>query len=287
MRQRQVEVQCPRCRIWLTEGEMDKMRNCRTAKPPDAQIPARRKPVQAEARHFPLPFIACLLARLLASSAGERQQLPNGQRESEVSLVKECVRMLVRCRSTARSFHFGARRCSSAADACLRTQILDKAVELVHLHGWTEECISHAAQQLSLPPLAHQIISNGATDLVCHFLDKKAKHVRQVMAAGDVASDSHESEQEQKLLTAIETHLQYLLPYQKSWPDALAVCVEPQSVCTTLPLALQTADDLCYFSHSTASHLDWYTERGLMMFLYGTTELFFLTDSSNDLADTR
>lgn len=187
------------------------------------------------------------------------------------------------------TLRFGVRFvATSSSEASLRTRLLDKSLEHVAVHGWSQECLSAAAVDLDLPPLVHQVVHNGAADMVCHFLSLKLEHVRKVMAEAPLSAEEADPEGDRRIALAIESHLRYTLPYRSSWAEAMAVSLDPRAalVCT-LPAVFQIADDLCHFAGVRASHLDWYTERGLMLLLFSSTELFFLTDSSDDLADTR
>jgi rpsU-divergently transcribed protein len=180
--------------------------------------------------------------------------------------------------------------CSSVS---IRTQILDQALTHVSTMGWKEECLATAAKDLGLPVTAHRVVEYGAAELVCHFLEKKREHVNSIISkvTQDNNNNNDHTEQtsdgEEQLIQAIELHLQYLQPYRESWPEAMALCMDPRAVSITLPMAFQLTEDLCEVMDVRASYLDWYVERSLLFGLYGVTELYFLTDSSSDLADSR
>lgn len=179
-----------------------------------------------------------------------------------------------------------------ATDEALKMRILDRAVQLAPTVGWNDDCLTAAVQVLNLPPLTQQVINNGAADLVCHFLERKRVHVNEVMSnlssQEEVHSASEQSESEnEKIVAAIESHLEYILPHQNNWDEALSVCIDPRNYRLTMAALFRLVDDLCFFSGSKGSQIDWYSERGLMALLYISTELYFLTDKSDNFQDTR
>lgn len=154
---------------------------------------------------------------------------------------------------------------------------------------------------MGLPPHSHRIIDRGATELVEHFLKKKRLFVLEAVKlknetpiepeTPDSARDNVESENVIKendlIYIAIEKHLDFIAPYLSSWPSALGHLADPKNVFTTLPIFFQTIDDLCYITEVKTANMDWYTERVQLAMLYTITELFMLTDSSENLFETK
>lgn len=134
--------------------------------------------------------------------------------------------------------------------------------------------------------------------MVEHFLQRKRAHVLATSAAAAAATadtdgssstntTEHTPALEQELYKIIEAHMEYLGPHRETWPSALALLAEPQNAASTLALLHELADDLCAQTGIKSSRMDWYTERGLLLSLYGATELYLLTDSSQDLGETK
>eukprot|EP01039_Chlorochromonas_danica_P010334 gene10335-11438_t len=172
----------------------------------------------------------------------------------------------------------------------MRKALLDVSLNYVHIHGWSKECLSLAALDLGLPPLAHPIASHGPVDMVTHLLAKKQHYVDSVMKATPPSSSSSSSSSsldERRLIIAMESHFDFLQPYRERWPEALAVSMDPSALSTVLPSLLSTTNYLCDYGNIRASHLDWYSERLLLFFYYTSSELFFLTDDSDNLSDTK
>jgi len=181
-----------------------------------------------------------------------------------------------------------------AAGEALRFRLLEQAMLHVPVLGWSEDALAKAATDLGMPPLSFRIVNRGPVELVEHFLRKKMAHVRSVMQTnkeeekgGNKGQSERSLGSEYILERAIEAHLDYIHPHLSTWPSALALLAEPQQVPHTLTIMQDVLDDLCEFADIQTSRIDWYVERGLLLSLLGSTELFMLTDNSQDLTDTK
>ena len=207
----------------------------------------------------------------------------------------------------------------------LRNDILEASLKNVHMLGWTQETIVKAVLDLGLPPLTHRVLGRGPVELVEFFIDKKRAFAKERVAdlhaqwnsktqstptdpssstqtvsssgGAGVFHESHQSTHEAHHVTgpdvdtilqaAIEAHIDYIYPYAHTWPSALATFADPSQVSYAVTTAMQLADDIVSMSEIQASRGDWYTERLLATMLYSSTELFMLTDTSENLQDTK
>jgi ubiquinone biosynthesis protein COQ9 len=174
-----------------------------------------------------------------------------------------------------------------------RNDIMLQALKYVPTLGWSEECLVKAAHDLGLPSLSHRIVGRGAPELVQFVLSQKREYVREHMnnlsaASTDASSEKIDSEVDtERLQVSLEKHLEYLLPYKSHWAEAMALCVQPSELPHTIQSLFLVLDDFCSYGSIRNAREDWYTERVLLTLLYGSAELFFLTDQTADLADTR
>lgn len=167
----------------------------------------------------------------------------------------------------------------------VREDILTNAMKHVPTYGWKDECLAKATVELGLPPLSHRIVERGAPELVQYFLNKKADKVANEMQKEQAQTEDAYSPD--NLCRGIELHIDYLLPYRSVLAEAIALSISPSELPYTLTHATRVADDLCYFSGIRNARLDWYQERAAVLALYGSVELFFLTDSSDNAQETR
>ena len=192
------------------------------------------------------------------------------------------------------------------AGADVKLALLEGALLHVETLGWTDVALAKAATEIGLSPLTHSLASRGAVELVEHFLKKKREHVSKVVLSfkdelcvarerGDGAGEEPAGAQQGidkkrsvLLLTrAIEAHMDFIAPHRQTWSSALALVAAPQNALNTLGAVADLADDLCEFADIQATRSDWYTERCLLLALYGSVELFVLTDSSVGLKESK
>jgi ubiquinone biosynthesis protein COQ9 len=168
-----------------------------------------------------------------------------------------------------------------------REKILERALHYVPEHGWNDECLALATRDLNLPTISHRIVRRGSPELVEYFMEKKRQHVSQTLVTSPLHNVPTEDFNEHQLRLALEEHFKYIQPYKKHWPEAIAVTLDPLELPYTVKSMYSLVDDLCHIAEIKASRLNWYSERGLLFYLYGTTELFYLTDETEDLAETK
>jgi ubiquinone biosynthesis protein COQ9 len=193
----------------------------------------------------------------------------------------------------------------------LRGDILEASIKNVAALGWTQECIAKGVMDLGLPPLTHRVLGRGPVELVEYFIDKKRNYAKERVAALQAKRNQPEPSTESEptdsrrtdsfsqadhrnplttdeiLQEAIEAHIDYIAPYVHTWPSALALFADPMQVSVAMTTGLQLADDIVTYGGIEASRGDWYTERVLAIMLYTSTELYLLTDTSPNFADTR
>ena len=190
----------------------------------------------------------------------------------------------------------------SSAEDDVKERMLNLALLHVPLLGWSEDALAKAATDVGLPPLSHRIVERGPAEIVELFIKNKRAHVRNVMNTVHDMTEANsggnegntnttntaamESEDD-ALYLAIEAHLDYIAPYASSWPSALALMAEPQQLPHTLNAMMATVDDLCDFAAIHNSRGGWYVERGLLLSLFCSTELYLLSDASNNFTDTK
>ncbi|KAJ8248836.1 hypothetical protein GJAV_G00228260 [Gymnothorax javanicus] len=171
----------------------------------------------------------------------------------------------------------------------LQARILSAALEFVPLHGWTVEAIADAAQTLGLSSAAAGMFTNGAGDLVLHFISQSntqlakmlAEHHSQVQQGQEEPKDTAEF-----LRYAVEARLRMLIPYVDSWPQAMSILLLPHNIPYSLKHLSTLIDDIWYYAGDRSTDMNWYTRRAALTGVYNTTELVMLQDSSPDFQDT-
>jgi ubiquinone biosynthesis protein COQ9 len=206
--------------------------------------------------------------------------------------IMPITRMISKRLGSLRRFpQFSTTTFEGKTDDEIRYTILQTALSNVPLLGWTDDALAKAMRDVGYDSLSHKMIASGPVDLVTHFMTKKREHVNELLAKKyalvGLEDDGSQSNADEVVNDAIEMHLDYIAPYLSSWPKALALLAEPSQIPSTIQLMTDTADDICHFAGLRSSRMDWYSDRGFVLVVFCTTELYMLTDYSENMQDTR
>ncbi|XP_032404085.1 ubiquinone biosynthesis protein COQ9, mitochondrial isoform X1 [Xiphophorus hellerii] len=205
----------------------------------------------------------------------------------------------------------------------LQARILTAALEFVPLHGWSMEAISAGAEAVGLSSASTGMFTNGAGDLVLHFISQCNSNLTEILAEQHNQVQLGQVEPKKTadfLRDAVETRLRMYIPYMESWPQAMSILLLPHNIPDSLKHLSTMVDDIWYYagdrstdvsgsshlrSSSSSAHtflspfhhhphnirpatsqMNWYTKRAVLTGLYNSTELVMLQDSSPDFQDT-
>ncbi|XP_029378434.1 ubiquinone biosynthesis protein COQ9, mitochondrial isoform X2 [Echeneis naucrates] len=171
----------------------------------------------------------------------------------------------------------------------LQARIFTAALEFVQQYGWSMEAIAAGAETLGLSSASTGMFSNGAGDLVLHFiaqcnsnltdiLTEQHKHVQLGQAETKKTSDF--------LRDAVECRLRMYIPYIETWPQAMSILLLPHNIPHSLKHLSTLVDDIWYYAGDRSTDMNWYTKRAALTGIYNTTELVMVQDSSPDFQDT-
>uniref|UniRef100_A0A3B3QAG3 Ubiquinone biosynthesis protein n=1 Tax=Paramormyrops kingsleyae TaxID=1676925 RepID=A0A3B3QAG3_9TELE len=136
----------------------------------------------------------------------------------------------------------------------LKKRILTAALEFIPEHGWSVEAIAAGAETLGLSTASAGIFTNGAGELVLHFVSQCNAQLVQLL------------EEQQR--------------------QALSTLLLPHNVPSSLKCLSTLVDDLWYYAGDRSTDMRWYSRRLALTAVYSTTELVMVQDSSPDFQDT-
>ncbi|KAJ8417482.1 hypothetical protein AAFF_G00287090 [Aldrovandia affinis] len=171
----------------------------------------------------------------------------------------------------------------------LQARILTVALDFVPQHGWSVEAISAGAQTLGLSSAAAGMFTNGARDLILHFIAQSNAQLTETLAKqhNQVQLGQAEPKETAEFLRyAVEARLRMVIPYIDTWPQAMSILLLPHNIPDSLKYLSTLIDDICYYAGDRSTDLKWYTRRVALTGVYNTTELVMLQDSSPDFQDT-
>uniref|UniRef100_A0A7N8XL89 Ubiquinone biosynthesis protein n=1 Tax=Mastacembelus armatus TaxID=205130 RepID=A0A7N8XL89_9TELE len=171
----------------------------------------------------------------------------------------------------------------------LQARILTAALEFVPLHGWSMEAIAAGAETLGLSSASTGMFSNGAGDLVLHFITQCNSQLTEILAEQHMQVQLGQAEPKETadfLKDAVETRLRMYIPYIETWPQAMSILLLPHNIPDSLKHLSTLVDDIWYYAGDRSTDMNWYTKRAALTGIYNTTELVMIQDSSPDFQDT-
>jgi ubiquinone biosynthesis protein COQ9 len=91
----------------------------------------------------------------------------------------------------------------------------------------------------------------------------------------------------QRVAAAVRARLDILEPHREAARRGLAVLALPQNAALGLRLLYDTVDAIWYAAGDTATDFNFYSKRGLLAGVYGTTMLYWLDDRSPGAIDSQ
>lgn len=172
----------------------------------------------------------------------------------------------------------------------IKIKILDASLKFVPNMGWSKQAISAGAESIGYPGVIHGLFPNGSAALVQYFYLTCNQELNQILEKEALAIEADSSKPrktpEQHVRDAVETRLRMVIPYKKSWPQAIAIMTLPPNVPTSLANLLTLVDDICYYAGDRSVDINWYARRMILATIYKTTELYMLQDTSEDHKET-
>ncbi|XP_071634573.1 ubiquinone biosynthesis protein COQ9, mitochondrial-like isoform X2 [Temnothorax longispinosus] len=172
----------------------------------------------------------------------------------------------------------------------IKTKILSASLKFVPDMGWSKQAISAGAESVGYPGVIHGLFPNGSAALVLYFYSMCNRELNQILEKEamviETDSSSPRKTPEQQVRDAVETRLRMVIPYKKSWPQAMAIMTLPPNVPTALANLLTLVDDICYYAGDRSVDINWYIRRMILATIYKSTELYMLQDRSEDHKET-
>ncbi|XP_034176179.1 ubiquinone biosynthesis protein COQ9, mitochondrial isoform X3 [Osmia lignaria lignaria] len=172
----------------------------------------------------------------------------------------------------------------------IKTKILAASLKYVHDLGWSQQAISAGAESIGYPGVVHGLFPNKGVDLVQYFYLTCNTELNEILMKRAEATEENctkgEKPLESQVRDAVEIRLRMVIPYKKTWPQALALMALPPNAPKSLANLLTLVDDICYYAGDRSVDINWYTRRVVLAGIYKTTELYMLQDNSEDHRQT-
>jgi ubiquinone biosynthesis protein COQ9 len=162
-----------------------------------------------------------------------------------------------------------------------KLRLLLAALEDVPFSGYSDSTLKAAAKKTGVPATQlKQHFPRGPESLVeafTEFCDEQMK---------ERVSDANVARMRDRIALAVRLRLEAMEPFREAARRAAAFLALPQNALLAARLVLGTVDAMWRAAGDRCSDFNYYTKRGLLAGVYSATLLHWLSDSSEDRAQT-
>ena len=169
------------------------------------------------------------------------------------------------------------------ADLELRDRLMEATLEHIPFDGWSGSALCAGARdsEFSLNE-ANDLFPAGTSDMIRHF----SRWADRRMIAGLDAADLSEMRTHERVAIAVELRLEGLEAHKEAVRRGLSWLAMPQNTIFGARLLYWTVDDIWYAVGDRSVDFSFYTKRGLLAGVVGSTTLFWLDDDSEGGVET-
>ncbi|MBT3992120.1 MAG: COQ9 family protein [Rhodospirillaceae bacterium] len=165
----------------------------------------------------------------------------------------------------------------------IKDQLLMAMLPHVLFDGWSQDTLAAACQDLGPDtPEASLVFPGGIRDVAKHFGD----YMDRAMLAELAKLNIEKLPIRERIATGVRTRLMLLAPHREAIRRLLTYLSLPGNQFTGLRITMKTVDAIWYAAGDTATDFNYYTKRGLLAGVYGSTILYWLSDNSDDFVET-
>ena len=199
--------------------------------------------------------------------------------------------MLARHSKCIFSFNSSLRRSSSRSEEFhVKQKILNAALDHVKDHGWTKKSLELGAQSCDISDASLSMFPLGGADLALHYDHNCNKKLQ------DIMKEQNETREEQgevrlpvKEFLKNIIKLRLIIQFEQEGlrqSEALALYTDPKVAPSAGKSLACLVDDIWFNAGDTSTNFSWYTKRGILAGVYGSTQLFMLQDKSEGWENT-
>ena len=150
--------------------------------------------------------------------------------------------------------------------------------------GWSDGALASAAAELGVPAArARLAFPGGQVPMIDAWFDSVDKAMLAAFPNERIAA----MKVTERIRELILFRLEAMRPHREALRRALAILALPQHIPDAARLAWRAADRIWRLAGDTATDLNHYSKRAILVGVYGSTTLIFLDDESAELAGTR
>lgn len=199
---------------------------------------------------------------------------------SEDKPVKKPIRKKAAPRPEAKSADAQSQKFN---DDQMREAVLAASLPHAVFDGFTDQLLQKAGAEagISKADLA-RLFENGAISLIEFY----STHTDQEMEKRLAAMDLKAMKIRERIATAVKTRLMILGPHKEAARRAAALLSLPMHAALGAKLMYRTVDAMWRAAGDTSTDFNFYTKRGILAGVYGSTALRWFNDTSEDEKST-
>ena len=166
----------------------------------------------------------------------------------------------------------------------LRLALAPRIAANAGFDGWGEQALGLAAGDAGVDrDVARLAYPGGAVDMIDAWFETVDARMAEAVPADRLA----DARIRDRIALLVEARLEAVAPDREALRRALAVLATPGNVARAARLGWRTVDLIWRRAGDTATDLNHYTKRAILLGVYGATVSVFLNDDSEGFADTR
>jgi ubiquinone biosynthesis protein COQ9 len=153
----------------------------------------------------------------------------------------------------------------------------------VAFDGWGEAALAAGAVDAGYDAkTAKRLFPEGAVDAIAHFATISDRAMIKAMEDADVAS----MRVRDRVIFGVRARLEFLTPHREAVRHGLGILMRPTHAFLMANITHNTVDLIWRQAGDRSADFNYYTKRGLLGAVYAATVLYWLSDKSEDFADT-
>ena len=150
--------------------------------------------------------------------------------------------------------------------------------------GWSDKALAMAAAELGVPaPRARLCFPGGPAQMIDAWFDA----IDRAMAAAFPLERIEAMKIRERIRALVMFRIETVNPHKEALRRALAILALPRNVPLAARLGWRAADRMWRIAGDRATDFNHYSKRIILAGVYGSTQLVYMDDDSEDLAATR
>lgn len=167
----------------------------------------------------------------------------------------------------------------------IKQKILMAALNIIPFEGWDSSVIKLACKDSNLPSqYADIFFPNGIMELLKFFHD----YVDELMVTKVLSSKDKPNKIHEKILFSINNRLEILTPYKTVIAKTVPYLLLPWNAAHGISISWRTSDIIWHhIVNDKSTDFNYYTKRTLLMSIYSSTIIYWLSDESDSFKNTK